>query len=137
MRRRILAGLVLAAISANARHRPSTTKDSNVVAHCDTSAIDANTIWDRSVNIPNSPVSTVDRVTNILPATERLASVRPISRDLCAKTQWIPWPDASIHRRVLIVERVTNRTVRWFFSCVPFSCMFKTLLLFCIFFTSF
>ena len=90
MRRRILAGLVLAAISANARHRPSTTKDSNVVAHCDTSAIDANTIWDRSANVRNSPVSTADRVTNIPPATEHLASVRPISRDLCAKTQWIP-----------------------------------------------
>jgi hypothetical protein len=44
---------------------------------------------------------------------ELLASVRPISRDLCAKTQWIPWPDASIHRRVLTVERVTNRTERF------------------------
>ena len=93
--------------------RPSTTKDSNVVAQYDTLAIDANTIWDRSVNVPNSPVSTADRVTNIPPAMELLASVRPISRDLCAKTQWIPWPDASIHRRVLTVERVTNRTERF------------------------
>ena len=93
--------------------RPSTTKDSNVVAHCDTLAIDANTIWDRSVKVPNSPVSTADRVTNIPPAMELLASVRQIYRDLCAKTQWIPWPDASIHRRVLTVERVTNRTERF------------------------
>jgi hypothetical protein len=46
-------------------------------------------------------------------AMELLASVRTISRDLCAKTQWIPWPDASIHRRVLTVERVTNRTERF------------------------
>jgi hypothetical protein len=92
---------------------PSTTKDSNVVAHCDTSAIDANTIWDRSANVPNSPVSTADRVTNIPPAMELHASVRQISRGLCAKTQWIPWPDASIHRRVLTVECVTNRTERF------------------------
>jgi hypothetical protein len=98
--------------------RPSTTKDPNVVAHCDTSAIDANTIWDRSANVPNSPVSTADRVTNIPPAMKLLASVRPISRDLCAKTQWIPWPDASIHRRVLTVERETNRTERFSASAV-------------------
>ena len=84
-----------------------------IVIHPDTSAIDANTIWDRSANVPNSPVSTADRVTNIPPAMELLASVRPISRDLCAKTQWVPWPDASIHRRVLTVERVTNRTERF------------------------
>ena len=93
--------------------RPSTTKDSNVVAQYDTLAIDANTIWDRSVIVPNSPVATADRFTNIPPAMELLASVRPISRDLCAKTQWIPWPDASIHRRVLTVERVPNRTERF------------------------
>ena len=49
---------------------------------------------------------------------ELLASVRPISRDLCAKTQWIPWPDASIHRRVLTVERETNRTERFSASAV-------------------
>ena len=36
--------------------RPSTTKDSNVVAYSDILTIDANTIWDRSVNVPNSPV---------------------------------------------------------------------------------
>ena len=47
-----------------------------------------------------------------------LASVRPISRNLCAKTQWIPWPDASIHRRVLTVERETNRTERFSASAV-------------------
>jgi hypothetical protein len=80
-----------------------------IAIHRRRSAIDANTIWDRSANVPNSPVSTADRVTNILPAMELLASVPPISRDLCAKTHWIPWPDASIHRRALTVERVTNR----------------------------